>query len=40
MDRIRREIEVEKMIGGRDRDRTCDLMLANSSGGLGYREEG
>jgi hypothetical protein len=28
MDRTRREIEVKKKIGGRDRDRTCDLMLA------------
>jgi hypothetical protein len=28
-----------KIVGGRDRDRTCDLMLANSERGLGYREE-
>jgi hypothetical protein len=28
MESIKRGIEVKKKIGGRDRDRTCDLMLA------------
>jgi hypothetical protein len=33
-------LKIEEEIGGRDRVRTCDPLLANSKDEFGWREEG